>query len=88
MNMIDTDRLGARATNKAIGSMHKLHAERKGREGAFKDIEQKGFSYAYRQTQMVDWMETSMLTYENKGMVRAFEHSYNQVVLGYWMANF
>jgi len=86
MNKVDTERLGAAATNRAIGSMHKLAAERKGRATAFKDIELKGFSYAYRETQAVDWMETSMLTYENKGVVKAFEHAYKQAVLGFWMA--
>lgn len=86
MNRVDTERLGAGAANKAIGSMSYLSAERKGRATAFKDIELKGFSYAYRQTQVVDWMETSMLTYENKGVVKAFEHAYRQAVFGFWMA--
>jgi len=86
MNRIDVSKLSARERNRAIDMLSYQGAERRGREQAFKDLGTKGFSYAYEQAEAVDFMETSVLTVENKNTAARFQYGYKQVVLGYFMA--
>lgn len=84
---IDVSKLDARTVKKTVDVLSYHGAERKGREQAFSDLAVHGFAFAYKQAEVQDSMETSVLDDSGKRTCLYFHNGYRQAVLGYFMAH-
>lgn len=74
---IDTSSPQAR---RALRYCSAYSAARLGRQSAFRDIDDKGFAFAYNQSEVLD----GGMYFWSCG--HDFIHAYRQAVFGYWMA--